>query len=68
MDPGVLRAFLETQEFRHGARSIEAIVAMSRLSGKSTYERFQHCPSEPQLDLHVDAGTSSPSSSARPRR
>jgi hypothetical protein len=54
MDPGVLRAFLETKEFRHGARSLEAVVAMSRLSGKSTYERSS-LPAEPQLDLHVDA-------------
>lgn len=54
IDPGVLRAFLQTREFRHGARSLEAVVAMSRLSGKSTYERSS-LPSEPQLDLHVDA-------------
>ena len=54
IDPGVLRAFLETKEFRHGARSLEAVVAMSRLSGKRTYERSS-LPAEPQLDLHVDA-------------
>ena len=54
MDPGVLRAFLETQEFRHGARSMEAIIAMSRLAGTAAYERSA-LPSEPQLNLHVDA-------------
>jgi hypothetical protein len=54
IDPGVLRAFLETRTYRHGARSLEAIVAMSVLSGKTAYERSS-LPAEPQLDLHVDA-------------
>ncbi len=55
IDPGVLRALLRTKDYRHGARSLEAIIAMSRLSGKSTYERSS-LPPEPQLNLHVDAG------------
>jgi hypothetical protein len=54
IDRGVLRAFLETKEYRHGARSLEAIVAMSQLSGKSSYERSA-LPAEPQLNLHVEA-------------
>jgi hypothetical protein len=54
IDPGVLRAFLETREFRHGARSMEAIIAMSRLTGRTAYERSS-LPPEAQLDLHVDA-------------
>jgi hypothetical protein len=54
IDPGVLRAFLETREFRHGARSMEAIIAMSRLTGRTAYERSS-LPPETQLDLHVDA-------------
>lgn len=54
IDPGVLRAFLETREFRHGARSMEAIVAMSRITGRSSYERSS-LPPEAQLDMHVDA-------------
>jgi hypothetical protein len=54
IDPGVLRAFLETKTYKHGARSLEAIVAMSFLSSKSAYERSS-LPAEPQLDLHVDA-------------
>ena len=53
IDSGVLRAFLEVGEYRHGARSIEAIVAMSLLWGKTTFER-SCLPSEMQLDLHVD--------------
>lgn len=54
IDPGVLRAFLETREFRHGARSMEAIIAMSRIAGRASYERSS-LPPEAQLDLHVDA-------------
>ncbi|MGH2557012.1 MAG: RyR domain-containing protein, partial [Actinomycetota bacterium] len=54
IDPGVLRAFLETRQFRHGARSLESIVAMSRLSGMAGYERSS-LPPESQLDLHVDS-------------
>jgi hypothetical protein len=54
IDPGVLRAFLGTREFRHGARSMEAIIAMSRIAGRTSYERSS-LPPEAQLDLHVDA-------------
>jgi hypothetical protein len=53
IDQGVLRAFLLTREYRHGARSMEAIVAMSQLAGKITYER-SCLPSEAQVSLHVD--------------
>lgn len=54
IDGGVLRAFLETTEFQHGARSLEAVVATSHLTGSSVYERSS-LPPAPQLDLHVDA-------------
>jgi hypothetical protein len=40
--------------YRHGARSIEAILAMSAVSGQSRFERAA-LPSEAQLELHVDA-------------
>jgi hypothetical protein len=53
MDRGVLRAFLETREYKHGIRSMESIVAMSLLAGKASFERSS-LPSEAQLDLHVD--------------
>src|SRR5207247_10888514 len=39
IDPGVLRAFLQTGKYRHGARSLESIVAMSTLYGKTGFER-----------------------------
>lgn len=54
IDPGVLRAFLEVSSYRHGARSLESIVAMSTLHGKTRYERSA-LPAVDQLDAHVDA-------------
>ena len=54
IDEGVLTAFLGVPAFRHGARSIEAIVDMSALGGKATYERAS-LPAPRQLALHVDA-------------
>ncbi|OGO32366.1 MAG: hypothetical protein A2Z29_02085 [Chloroflexi bacterium RBG_16_56_11] len=53
IDLGVLRAFLLAREYRHGARSLEAIIAMSQLAGKTVFERSS-LPSETQLNLHVD--------------
>ena len=53
LDPGVLQAFLEVPRYRHGARSMEAIIEMSQLTGSSSYQR-SCLPSEAQLDLHVD--------------
>lgn len=53
IDSGVLRAFLHTREYKHGARSMEAIVAMSLLAGRTRFER-SCLPPEAQLDLHVD--------------
>ncbi|MBN1954055.1 MAG: ATPase [Anaerolineae bacterium] len=53
IDPGLLRAFLQTRYYKHGVRSMEAIVAMSSLAGQPSYERSS-LPAETQLDLHVD--------------
>ncbi len=53
MDPGVLNALLLISRYRHGARSMESILAMSQLAGKNSYERSS-LPSESQLDLHVN--------------
>jgi hypothetical protein len=53
IDKGVLRAFLKTRFFKHGIRSMESIVAMSQLAGKTKFERSS-LPPEAQLDLHVD--------------
>jgi hypothetical protein len=54
IDPGVLQAFLHIATYLHGARSLEAIVDMSGLSGKLRYERSA-LPPPHQLSLHVDA-------------
>jgi hypothetical protein len=54
IDPGILRAFLLVPEYKHGARSMEAIITMSALSGKYRYTRSSLPPSD-QLQLHVDA-------------
>lgn len=52
VDGGVLRAFLRVEEYHHGARSIESVIAMSLLSGKSRFERSA-LPSAEQLGIHV---------------
>ncbi|MBI5249106.1 MAG: toll/interleukin-1 receptor domain-containing protein [Desulfomonile tiedjei] len=52
--PGVLNAFFRIQHYKHGLRSMEAIVDMSKLAGKNAYES-QSLPSKHQLDLQVDA-------------
>ena len=52
IDPGVLRALLKIGQYKHGARSIESLLAMSQLTDKTTFER-SCLPSESQLDLHV---------------
>ncbi|MFN0182135.1 MAG: RyR domain-containing protein [Gemmatimonadales bacterium] len=53
IDEGVLRGFLETREYRNGARSMESIIATSRLAGKTTFERSS-LPAGEQLKAHVD--------------
>ena len=53
IDRGVLRALLKIGEYKHGARSIESLLAMSQLTDKTVFER-SCLPSESQLDLHVD--------------
>jgi hypothetical protein len=54
IDDGVLGALLTVPGYHHGARSIEAILAMSGVSGHDQFERAA-LPSEAQLELHVDA-------------
>ena len=54
IDTGVLRGLLLTKTYRHGARSMESVIAMSTLSGGTRFERSD-LPSEAQLDLHVEA-------------
>ena len=54
IDDGVLRAFLGTEHFTHGARFIEAVIDQSALAGKARFARSSLPPAD-QLSLHVDA-------------
>ncbi len=53
IDPGALRALLHIPEYKHGVRSIESIISMSRLVSKTSFERSS-LPPEAQLNLHVN--------------
>ena len=53
LDPGVASALLEVTSYVHGARSMEAIVEMSALQGRSRFARSS-LPARHQLSLHVD--------------
>jgi hypothetical protein len=52
MEDNLLDAFLETHVYLHGVRSMESIVTMSQLSGKTRFER-SCLPPISQLNLHV---------------
>jgi hypothetical protein len=54
IDPCVVRAFLKVPIYRHGARSMEAIIDMSLLAAKRRFAQSA-LPSFEQLQLHVDA-------------
>lgn len=54
IDPRVLRAFLLVDRYRHGARSMEAIIDMSQLAGSLCFERSS-LPAPHLLEIHVDA-------------
>lgn len=53
INEGLLRAFLLISEYRHGARSMETIIATSQLARKASFDRSS-LPTEAQLYLHVD--------------
>jgi hypothetical protein len=53
IDNTVMRALLNTRLYKHGARSMEAVIGMSNLAGKNHFDQSS-LPSEAQLDLHVD--------------
>jgi len=54
IDDGVLRALLYVSKYRHGVRSISALLEMSLLAGKRRFDQAGLPPRE-QLGLHVDA-------------
>jgi len=54
IDPAVLRAFLGVRRYRHGIRSLEALLDMSQLAGRKRFDAG--ClPHPQQMSLHVDA-------------
>jgi hypothetical protein len=55
IDPGVLRAFIKVPAYKHGARSMEAIIDMSMLANARKYGQAALPPAK-QLELHVDSG------------
>lgn len=54
IDPGVLRAMINISEYKHGLRSMSAIIEMSVLAGRKSFEQAA-LPSPEQLELHVNA-------------
>lgn len=53
IDGGVLNALLRTKRYRHGTRSLKAVIRMSLLAGRSRFER-SCLPDVPQLRLHIE--------------
>ncbi len=54
IQPGVLHALLSVSHFTHGVRSLEAILDMSMLAGRRSFEQAD-LPPAAQLALHVEA-------------
>jgi hypothetical protein len=54
IDPGILRALIKAAPYRHGVRSIEAILEMSLLAGHNQFTQAALPPVD-QLEQHVDA-------------
>lgn len=54
IDDGVLHALLNVTQYKHGTRSIEAIIDMCRLVGKRRYD-LSSLPPKEFMDMHVDA-------------
>lgn len=54
IDPGVLRALIKVPNYKHGVRSMEAIIDMSMLGGRQGFEQAS-LPAPSQLQMHVDS-------------
>jgi hypothetical protein len=52
IDDNMLDAFLETKTYLHGVRSMESIISMSQVTGKTRFER-SCLPPINQMNLHV---------------
>ncbi len=53
IDEDVLKAMLIIHEYKHGNRSLGAVIEMSKLSGRTKFDKSV-LPPKRQLDLHVD--------------
>ena len=53
INPEIIRAFMNVKEYRHGARSMGAIILGSSLIGKRIFDQSSLPPRE-QLRVHVD--------------
>ena len=54
IDPGVLRALIKVPFYKHGVRSMEAVIDMSMLGGRQSFEQAA-LPAPSQLQMHVDS-------------
>jgi hypothetical protein len=54
IDGRIVDALLLTNTFKHGTRSMEAIIRMSCVEGMDRFE-LSHLPPDGQLDMHVDS-------------
>jgi hypothetical protein len=55
IEENLLHALLTTKTYRHGARSMEFLLAMSQLKDASVWQASL-LPHENQMDIHVDMG------------
>lgn len=53
ISPALLSALLRVSEYRHGTRSLEFILAMSKLGGEKRFTPA-YLPPAAQLDIHLD--------------
>lgn len=54
IDEKVVKAFLLVEEFRHGVRSMEALVRMCRVDPRENWLHLGSLPAEDQMNMHVD--------------
>jgi hypothetical protein len=55
IDPGIAEAFLRVSRYRHGVRSIEALIEMSDFSEPPNQFAKSSLPPMDQLEMHTDA-------------
>lgn len=55
IEPALIEGFLYVNKYKHGVRSMEAIIEMSHVSPIWRSLRRASLPSEAQLEMHVDA-------------